>query len=62
MAFLSGDGEDDFDYLFTRMYSKWLDSETVYIKGLDYKTINKTEPVFYQPWIEPIEVNGTDGN
>lgn len=44
------------------MYSKWLNSETVFVQGMDYVTINKTEPVFYQPWIEPIEVNGTDGN
>ena len=47
MAFLTGEGKDDFDYLLTRMYSKWLDSDTVYIRGNDYVTINKTEPVFY---------------
>ena len=62
MAFLTGEGNDKFDYLFTRLYSKWLNNENVYIRGHDYVTINKTEEVFYQPWIEAIEVNGTDGN
>lgn len=31
MAFLSGAGDKDYDYLFTRLYSKWLGETNVYI-------------------------------
>lgn len=62
MAFLSGAGDQDYDYLFTRLYSKWLGQTNVYIQGKDYETINKTVPILIQPWVEAIQINGTDGN
>jgi hypothetical protein len=61
IAFLSGEGEDKFDYLFTRSYSKWLNQDLIWRQTRDYTSINVTETVFRQPWLEPIEVNGTDG-
>ena len=62
MAFLSGEGDDSYDYLFTRLYAKWLDRTDVRIRINDYYNLNQTEAIYNNPWTESIEVNGTDGN
>jgi len=61
MSFLSGTGGEDYDYLFTRLYSTWLDKNEIYVQGRDYETINKTVPILREPWLETLPVNGTDG-
>lgn len=62
MAFFQGDGDEDYSYLLTRTYSKWMGQQQVYIKKKDYTSLNQTNDVFFNPWNEPVEVNGTDGN
>jgi hypothetical protein len=42
---LSGAGNKDYDYYFTRLLTKWLGNEIIKITGKDYVSISKTENI-----------------
>ena len=52
----------DYSYLFTRSYAKWLGQESISIAGKDYKSINQTVDILKNPWLEKVQINGTDGD
>ena len=43
---LSGAGDKEYDYYFTRLLTKWLGSDTVHITGKDYLSVNTTEDIY----------------
>ena len=41
---------------------KWLGEENIYIRRKDYISLNQTTDILANPWVEPVPMNGTDGN
>jgi hypothetical protein len=62
IAFFMGTGDEDYSYLLTRTYAKWLDKTNICIADKDYISISKTVDICREPWLESVELNGTDGN
>jgi len=52
MAFYSGEGGEDYSYLFTRSYAKWIGESDIKMMKKDYSSINNTIDILYNPWKE----------
>lgn len=57
IAFFTGEE----DQKLTRSYGKWLNQDSIMIKGSRYISIYTLEGYFFSPWNQTELINGTDG-
>jgi len=57
IAFFTGEE----DYQMTRTYGSWLGQEYIMMAGKEYTSIYNTTDYIYSPWVEKVQLDGTDG-